>query len=69
MFQYACAFSLAAKLKKELLIDYSFYRTFRIYHPMSNLSNFFNIGKINNNLVSTKINLISKSILYQKMKY
>ena len=66
MFQYACAFSLAAKLKKELLIDYSFYRTFRIYHPMSNLSNFFNIGKINNNLVSTKINLISKSILYQK---
>ncbi len=66
MFQYACAFSLAAKLKKELLIDYSFYRTFRIYHPMSNLSNFFNIGEINNNLVSTKINLISKSILYQK---
>ena len=66
MFQYACAFSLATKLKKELLIDYSFYRTFRIYHPMSNLSNFFNIGKINNNLVSTKINLISKSILYQK---
>jgi len=66
MFQYACAFSLAAKLKRELLIDYSFYRTFRIYHPMSNLSNFFNIGKINNNLVSTKINLISKSILYQK---
>lgn len=66
MFQYACAFSLAAKLKKELLIDYSFYRTFRIYHPMSNLSNFFNIGKINNNLVSAKINLISKSILYQK---
>ena len=66
MFQYACAFSLAAKLKRELLIDYSFYKTFRIYHPMSDLSNFFNIGEINNSLVSGKINLISKSILYQK---
>jgi hypothetical protein len=66
MFQYACAFSLATKLKRELLIDYSFYKTFRIYHPMSDLSNFFNIGEINNNFVNTKINLISKSILYQK---
>jgi hypothetical protein len=66
MFQYACAFSLAAKLKRELLIDYSFYKTFRIYHSMSDLSNFFNIGEINNSLVSGKINLISKSILYQK---
>lgn len=66
MFQYACAFSLATKLKRELLIDYSFYKTFRIYHPMSDLSNFFNISEINNNFVNTKINLISKSILYQK---
>jgi hypothetical protein len=66
MFQYACAYSLAAKLKRELLIDYSFYKSFKIYHPMSDLNNFFKIGEINNSLVSGKINLISKSILYQK---
>lgn len=66
MFQYACAFSLATKLKRELLIDYSFYKTFKIYHPMSDLNNFFKIGEINSSLVSGKINLISKSILYQK---
>lgn len=67
MFQYACAYSLAVNLKKELLVDYSFYKTFKIYHPMSNLNNFFNISKINDNFVCKKIYLISKSIFYKKL--
>lgn len=67
MFQYACAYSLATKLKKKLLIDYSFYKTFRIYHSMSNVSDFFNIKEGNKNYVNKQINLICNSKFYKKL--